>query len=398
MASRNACRRTKGLGAVAAAGLACAAGGAAAEGEPDLFTLRPSFSTTIVADDNPEFERDGGNSSVGAWLRPRVQVDYRAERFDVGADVGVDVRRYSGYDSSLSDEFVRVSGFANVELAPGLGLRVADAWVPRALRLGRPEDDGENLVQTNQLDASLRHWRSLPGERELELGIQGSYLLSDDFAEPIGSGAVDGDFQANYAGGLGYLELQSPIAGAMKGFLRVQAGYRALADASDADHVDVGSSLGLRIPIGDGSSVEIGGGAGWLRFAGLADRPRALARAQLQMRLPGGFVSTLAATHLLSANLEGRKFVETDARIEIERYFGRRTAVAIGLFGTRFDDASLGASDLFGGGEARVRYQLTRATQFIVRYRHWTNGGSLSADDFAQNRVTLEIRFHPSVL
>src|SRR5262245_23241117 len=395
---RRAGRRTRGPAALLAGLLACAAVDAAAEGEPDLFTLRPSLSTTVVVDDNPEFERDGGGSSVGAWLRPRVQAEYRAERFDVGADLGVDVRRYSGYDSSLSEEFARISGFADVELAQGLGLRVADAWVPRALRLGRPEDDGENLVQTNHLEGTLRHWRSLPGERELEIGIQGSYFLSEDFAEPVGAGAVDGDFQANYAGGLGYVEVQSPIAGGVNGFLRAQAGYRALADASDADHIDAGGSLGVRVPIGDGSSLELGGGAGWLRFAGLSDRPRAMARAQLRLKLPAGFVSTLAATHLLSANIEGRKFVETDARIEIERYFGRRTAVALGLFGTRFDDASLGAANLFGGGDASVRYQITRATQFVLRYRHWTNGGSFHADDFAQNRATLEIRFHPSVL
>ncbi len=398
MERASAWRRPGGLAALAAAGIGAAAFDAAAEGEPNLFTLRPSFSTTVVADDNPELERDGDDSSVGAWLRPRVQVDYHAPRFELGADLGVDVRRYSGYDSQLSDEFARVAGFAEAELLPGLGLRVADAWVPRALRLGRPEDDGVNLVQTNLLDASLRHWRSLAGERELEIGVQGSYFVSDDFAEPVGGGAVDGDFQPSYAGGLGYIEIQSPIAGGVTGFLRAQGGYRALEDAPDADHADLGGSLGVRIPIGDASSFEVGGGAGWLGFAGLADRPRGQIRAQLRARLPGGFVSTLAASQRWSANLEGRKFVETDARIEIERYFGRRTAVAIGLFGTRFDDASLGAVDLFGGGEARVAYQLTRATQFIVRYRHWTNAGSFRADDFAQNRATLEIRFHPSVL
>jgi hypothetical protein len=385
------------LAALAAAALAGPAPDAAAEGEPDLFTLRPSLSSTFVADDNPELERSGGDATVGAWLRPRVQVDYRAPYVDLGADLGVDVRRYAGYDSSLSDEFGRVSGWADLKLVPGVGLRIANAWVPRALRLGRPDDEGENLVQTNHLEGLLRHWRSLPGERELEIGVQGSYFVSEDFAEAVGGG-VDQDFRANHVGGLGYVELQTPLGQRVKGFLRAQAGYRALQDAPDADHADVGGSLGLRVPFGDGSSFEVGGGAGWLRFTGLDDRPRALGRTALRLRLPGDFQSTLGVTHLLSANLEGRTVQETEARIEIERYFGRRTAAAVALFGTRYDDATLGDVDLFGGGEARVRYQITRATQIVVRYRHWTNAGHFGADDFAQNRTTLELRFHPSLL
>lgn len=390
-------RRSR-IASLACAGLAAFALEAAAEGEPDLFTIRPSFSTTIVADDNPELERKDGDASVGAWLRPRVQLGYQTPVFDVGADLGVDLRRYSGYNSSLSDEFGRVSGWADLRVAPGVALRVANAWAPRALRLGRPEDDGVNLVQTNQLDASLRHWRALPGERELEVGVRGTYFISDDFAEPLGGGAIDQDFHANHVGGLGYVEVQSPIAGPLKGYLRVQGGYRSLADASDADHADVGGSVGFRIPFGDGSSFEIGGGGGWLGFTGLGDRPRATGLAKLRLALPAGFVSSIGVEQLLSANIEGRKVLETDARVELERYFGRRTAVAIAAFGTRYDDALLGDVDLFGGGEARVRHQLTRATQIIVRYRHWTNGGAYGADDFSQNRATLELRFSPSVL
>jgi hypothetical protein len=109
-------------------------------------------------------------------------------------------------------------------------------------------------------------------------------------------------------------------------------------------------------------------------------------------------VSTLGIEQLLSANIEGRKVLETDARVELERFFGRRTAVAVGLFGTRYDDATVGEVDLFGGGEARLRHQLTRATQIILRYRHWTNRGDYGVDDFSQNRATLELRFSPSVL
>jgi hypothetical protein len=382
---------------LAAAALLAFAFDAAAEGEPDLFTIRPTFAATAVADDNPELARKGGNTSIGAWLQPNVKLGYHAPLFDLGADIGVDVRRYSGYDSGLSDEFGRVGGWGEARLAPGVAFRVANAWAPRSLRLGRPEDDGVNLVQTNQLDASLRHWRSLPGERELEVGVESTYFVSDDFSEPLGGGAVDQDFRANYVGGTGYVEVQTPVAGEVKGYLRAQAGYRSLLDASEADYADVGGSLGLRVPFGKASRFEIGGGAGWLGFTGLSDRPRATGLMKLRLALPGGFVSTIGVEHLLSANIEGRKFQQTEARVEIERYFGKRTAAAIAGFGTRFDDASLGAADLFGGGEARVRYQMTRASQIVVRYRYWTNRGDYSADDFTQNRATLELRFSPPV-
>jgi len=385
-------------GLLAALCLVAAPKPAACEGEPSLFSLRPSFSGTLVADDNPELAKSGEDSKLGAWLRPRLEADYRSPRVDLGADLGVDVRRYAGFDSGLSDEFARVRGFADLKLAPGLSLRLEDAWMPRATELGRPEDEGVNLVQSNRLGAGLRHWRALGGERELEMGIAGTYFVTEDFATPISSTAIDGDFHANHAGGLGYVELQSPLFASTSGFLRAQAGYRALEDDSQASHADVGGSLGARVQLGGGSTFEIGGGAGWLGFAGLSDRPRAMARTSLRLRLPAGFVATFGVTHLLTANLEGRRVDETDGRIEIERWFGRRTAVSIAGFGTRYDDRTLGASDLFGGGEARVRRQLSRSLELVLRFRHWSNGGDLEQDDFAQNRGTLELRFAPSLL
>jgi hypothetical protein len=342
--------------------------------------------------------KSGEESKLGAWLRPRLEADYRSPLVDLGADLGVDVRRYAGFDSSLSDEFARVRGFADVKLAPGLSLRLEDAWVPRATALGRPEDEGVNLVQTNRLGAGLRHWRALGGERELEMGVAGTYFVSEKFSTPVSSTAVDDDFHANHVGGLGYVELQSPLFAGTSGFLRAQAGYRALEDDSQASHADVGGSLGVRVQLGGGSTFELGGGAGWLGFAGLSDRPRAMGRTSLRLRLPAGFVATLGVTHLLTANLEGRRVDETDGRIELERWFGRRTAVAVAGFGTRYDDRTLGASDLFGGGEVRVRQQLMRSLELVLRYRHWNNGGHLEQDDFAQNRGTLELRFAPSVL
>src|SRR5262249_53504500 len=212
---------------VAGAALLAAPLRAAAEGEPDLFTLQPSLATTIVAAGNPKLGEGGSSWVVGAWLRPRLEVGYHAPVFDVGADLGVDVRRYSGYDSSLSNEFANVSGYADVELARGLSLRVSEAWVPRALDLGRPEDEGVNLVQTNLVDATLRQWFALPGERELEIGVQGSHFRGEDFPQTTSGGAVDDSFRANYSGGLGYVEFQTPLAERTTGFVRAQGGYRA---------------------------------------------------------------------------------------------------------------------------------------------------------------------------
>jgi hypothetical protein len=379
--------------------LACAAlpRGAAAEGTPDLFSLKPSLDTTLVVDDNPKFEKGDASTAFGAWFQPRVQVGYQAPGLDLGADLGADVRQYAGYDSSLNDRFGRVSGWADYTLLPGLAVRVADAWVPRPERLGRPEDDGFNLVQTNLLDGSLRHWQSLGDGRELEIGVQGAHFTTDSSADPLDNGTVDSDFHASHTDGLGYVELRTPLVGDVHGFVRAQGGYRFMTDDSNADHADVGGSLGVTMPF-DGGSLEVGGGGGWLDFAGLPDRPRALGRAVLRLDLPAGFTSTLGATQLLSADLSGHRVVETDARIELERWFGRRTAATIALVGTRYDDASLSGVDLFGGVEVSARRQLTQSLQLVVRYRHWTNGGSYGSDDFSQNRGTIELQVHPSML
>src|SRR5262249_16405100 len=183
-------------------------------------------------------------------------------------------------------------------------LRIGDAYVPRPERIGRPEDETKNLEQTNLLDGSLRHWQSLGGGRELELGVQGGWFTTDHYAEPLDGATAPADFSARHTDGIGYAELQAPIAGEVRGFVRAQGGYRFLPDDSDADHANVGGSLGVRVPFG-GGSLELGAGGGWLDFAGLPDRPRALGRALLRLDLPAGFPPSVGATPLLRANLPG---------------------------------------------------------------------------------------------
>jgi hypothetical protein len=371
--------------------------GAAAEGESARQWLRPSLRVTTVGDDNLFLEDGNGSSSVGVWLNPRLEAGYEIPGLALGADVGIDVRRYADYHSSLAVELYRVSGHAQLSLAPGLSLRIADAYVPQPAILGRPGDEGSNLLQTNRVEAGLSYWHELPGSREIEVGVKGTHFLTEDFPEPVpqaGVFVVDPNFEADFLDGSGYLELRSAVGERSSAFLRGNAGYRSFRDEGDADHSNYSVLVGIRSSRWENADVELSGGWGRLDFAGADDADRVIARASLNYRLPAGFHLALAADHLISADLAGEEVAETTGRIGLERYFGTATAASLRFFVTRFDaDSWRGGANLFGAAELRVRRQLTRHSQLSISYRHWRNDGSYDIDDFSQNRVAVAFTY-----
>lgn len=370
---------------------------ASAEGETGRFWLSPSIRVTTVGDDNLFLEKGNGSSSVGAWINPRVELGYEVPGLELGADLGADVRRYAEYHSSLAVELFRVSGHAQLDLAPGLTLRLADAYVPQPAVLGRPEDEGSNLLQTNRAEANLRYWHELPGSREIEVGVKGTHFLTEDFPEPVPQGAgfvVDPDFEADFLDGTGYLELRSAVGARSSAFLRVQAGYRSFSDEGDADHSNYSLLVGLRSNRWRNADIEVSGGWGRLGFEGVDDADRVIARGSLRYRLPAGLHLSLSGGHLISADLAGEAVAETTGRIGLERYFGTATAASLRFFVTRFDaDSRSGGANLFGAAEVRVRRQLTRHSQLSISYRHWRNDGGFDADDFSQNRVAVAFTY-----
>jgi hypothetical protein len=382
----------------AAAGLLLAAARpAGAEGRLGDFTIRPSASFSTVFDDNLFLTDSGDKSGFGVWVRPRLEVAYRTETLDLGADLGADVRRYSDYYSKLADEFWNLSGHAQVGVLPGLTLRVDNAFVPNPVELGLPPDQGNNMVQTNRSDAELRYWRALPGEREISAGVRGTRFFSNSFSEDVpGSGGtviLDDNFHADYWGGTGFLEYQEPLGRRTAAYARAQTGYRTFDDSPRSDNLDYSLLLGIHSLRFRNTEIDVAGGYGRIRFDSLGSQPRILGRASLRHRLENGWSWRIAANHLSSADLLGNQALETTGSFGVEKLFSDgRTAAGVTLFVTRFDtDSWSEGPNWFGGGEVLVRRQLTRRTQARVSYRHWHNQGSYELDDMAQNRVLLEL-------
>jgi len=368
-----------------------------AEGKPGDFSIRPSAEITTVFDDNLFLTDSGKASSFGVWIRPRVELGYRTETVDLGADVGADVRRYADYYSRLADEFWNINGHAEVGLLPGLTFRVSNAFVPNPVEIGLPPDQGTNMVQTNRSDAELRYWRGLPGEREISVGMRGTRFSSDGFSEdvPGGGGTVilDDNFHADYWGGTGYLEYQEPLGTRTYGYARAQAAYRSFDDSPRSDDLDYSLLVGVRSLRFRNAEIDVAGGYGRIQFSSLGDQPRIMGRANLRYRLESGWSWQLGVNHLTSADLLGNAALETTGRIGVEKRFADgRTAAAVNLFVTRYDSKSWsGGADLFGGAEVQVRRQLSRRTQLRVSYRHWSNQGGYKLDDMQQNRLMLEL-------
>jgi hypothetical protein len=380
------------LPALALLGWAAAAVGA--EGEGGLFSWRPSVRVTTVASDNVFYDEHGTEGSLGAWVAPRLELSYRRPAFEVGADLGVDFRRYVDH-ASLGDELYRGVAWAEAALGHGLTLRVSNAFVPQPIYLGLPEDEGPNLVQTNRSEADLRWWRALPGGRELELGVQGTYFLSDDYAEfvPASGGTVlDPHFRSDYAQGLAFAEVKTPVGEATTAYLRTQGSYRSFRDVSSADHGNLSLLLGVRSGRWRDLDLDVAGGVGALSFSSFGDEIRALGRASLRWRVAEGWSLALEGRQLVTPNLAGDEALETTGELGVTRRFGLATEARARVFVTRFEgDLRSSAVDLFGGAELSVRHQLTRYLQVEAAYRHWRNAGAFGLDDFAQNRLLLQI-------
>ncbi|HEY8155907.1 MAG TPA: hypothetical protein VII72_17385 [Myxococcota bacterium] len=381
----------------AAALLGLPAQPARAEGKQGDFSISPSVELTTVFDDNLLLTDSDEASSFGVWLRPRIELGYRTETLDLGADLGADVRRYADYYSELADEFWNINGHAEVGLLPGLTFRAANSFVPNPVQLGLPPDQGINMVQTNRTDAELRYWLGLPGEREVSFGMRGTRFFSDGFSEDVpGSGGtviLDDSFHADYWGGTGYVEYQEPLGRRTSGYARAQAGYRSFDDSPQSDDLDYSLLLGVRSLRFRNTEIDVAGGYGRIHFSSLGQQPRIMGRANLRYRLPSGWSWRLGVNHLTSADLLGNAALETTGSIGVEKRFADgRTAAGVNLFITRFDSKSWsGGANLFGGAELQVRRQLTRRTQLRVAYRHWNNQGDYQYDDMKQNRLLIDL-------
>ena len=368
-----------------------------AEGEGGIFSWHPSLRVTGVADDNVRFEDGGGSGSLGVWVAPRVELDYRAPVFSVGADLGVDYRYYGDEGAPVTDLLYRAVGWGEVGLGAGFRAGLSNAYVPQPLRLGRPEDDTANLVQSNRFDADVSWRRELAAGHELAAGVVASHFLSDDYSEPVplagGGFAVEPDFEPTYVQGLIFTELQSPVGEHTETFIRGQVAYRDYTELPLGDNTNLSTLVGVRSRQLGALDFELSGGGGALIFEDETGW-RALARLAARYRFDIGLSLWATARHLSTPDLVVEQTHQSTLEIGFEQRFGPATALDAKIFATRFlGDARGSGGNLFGAAELRLRRQLTERIQAGIHYRHWRNAGSLGLDDFHQNRVALELGF-----
>ena len=367
------------------------------EGEEQRLTLHPSIQSSAVVDDNPYFADGNSEFEVGGWIYPRLEVAYRTQALELGADLGVEIRRSIG-ESSLGDELYRLSGFAELGLLPGLSLRISDAYVPHPARLGRPQDDVWNLLQTNRADLSLRYWHELPQSREIELGIRATHFASERFpAEVPGVGGavfVDPSFRPNFWQGAAHFEVQSPLGRRDSAYLLGQVGYRAFNEGRRSDHADASLLLGLRSRRLEHAEFEIAAGYGLIAFDSLPDQHSFLGNLSLEYQFPKGWSGRISAANAFAANLFGNEVVETTGRIGLEKHFGEHTAAAASVFVARFEDEALDRDrSVYGGAEIELRRDLGRHSAISLTYRYWRSDGEDAGDDFRQNRLVLQLSY-----
>lgn len=384
------------IAAALAATLLLVPGDAGAEGEGRRFSIHPSVRVVGVYDDNLFFDDEDPDSGYGAWIIPRLELAYRGRSYELGADLGADIRRYLR-EPALDEEFFRLRGYGEFGLLPGLTLRLSDTYAPQPLQLGLPEDDADNLVQTNRVDAELGYWRELSGGRELELGAHGTRFMGESFAADVPTGAglgVDEDFRPDFWEVAGFAEFKNPLGRRHSAYTRLQVRRRLFDDSPLSDHTDLSLLVGVRSRWSRNLEFALAAGWGLIAFDSQGLQERFLGEGRLEHRLRAGWSWRASLVNKFTADLAGNPFVETTGRLVLEKRFGTRTLWSAGGFLSRFENKSWDHPvNLFGGFEASVRRQMTRRAQLKLAYRYWINGGDCAFDDFRQNRIVVEFLY-----
>jgi hypothetical protein len=364
--------------------------------EAKRYSIHPSLTVTGVFNDNVLFEESGKKSDVGAWIAPRLDLGYRGRSWQVGTDLGADIRRYTD-SPTLDEEFFRVKAFAEVGLLTGLTFRVSDIYTPQPVQLGFPEDESANLEQTNRLLAELKYWREFDSGREFETGIRGTWFLADSFPADVpgpGGGLVrDPDFNPNYYEGAFYSELQQPLGRRNTAYVRNQFRYRVFEESPDNDFFDLSLLAGFRSRWIKDVELEVAGGYGLISYRKGGDKHRAVGKASVSQKLPHGFRWKVSGISRFTSDLTGQDFIETTGRASLEKRFGKRTSASIGGFVSRFESDLWNNANRYAGAEASLEHQLTRRIKAALRYRYWNNGGGYDIDDFDQNWLALEFSY-----
>jgi muconolactone delta-isomerase len=366
---------------------------AAAEDQESRFTFHPSLLVTLLADDDPYLE-ERNDEALGGWFAPGLELGYRADFFELQADLGADVRRYIG-EGDLSEEFYRAIVDGEVGILPGLTLRVSNAFKPQSERISSPADATRNLQQTNQVDAEFRYWRELPGRRELLMSFRGSHFIGEDFNAVLFTddfGVIPHpDFEPDHWEGATKLELQAPFGKRNSLYARSEFEYRTYSEFEVPDRGEFAILAGMRTRHFRNVEIDLAVGYGIVSFESSDDLHRFVGEGSLRWRLPEGWTWRVSAANRFVSDLAGNVFVETTGRMGIEKHFGELISASVAAFVSRLEnDAWNVPKNLFGGAEFRIQSRVGRHTVVAITYRYWDNAGDFEMDDFNQDRVAIE--------
>ncbi|MBW2716223.1 MAG: hypothetical protein JRD03_09105 [Deltaproteobacteria bacterium] len=366
---------------------------AAAEDQEDRFTYHPSILITMVGDDDPYLE-ERNDGAFGVWIAPNLELGYRADFYELQADLGADIRRYLD-ESDLSEEYYRAVVNGEIGVLPGLTLRVSNAFTPQPERVSSPADATRNLHQTNQVDAEVRYWKELSGRREVLVALRGGYFVGEDFNALLfmdgGASMTHTDFEPDHWEGAGKLEVQEPFGERSSLYVRSELEFRTYSESEIPDRGEFAFMMGARSRYFRNIEIDVAAGFGMVAFKSNDDLYRFVGEGSLRYRLPNGWALRASAANRFVSDLPGNVFVETTGRLGIEKHFGEMISASVAAFISRLENEAWNVpKNLFGGAEFRIQSRIGRHTVVAITYRYWDNAGDFSMDDFNQDRVAIE--------
>jgi len=364
--------------------------------EAARFQIHPELRTSMVYDDNIFLEGQDEQAAFSTWIHPSLAAELDRGRLSAGGELGFETRFYADH-SDLNETFWNTRAFIEYRPREDLLLRVSDAYAPRSIALGRPEDETSNLLQSNTFAAEARWRRELAGRTAIELGVVGTRFDSESFPAEVdedGDGRIDEfrRFRSDYWELSAFLESQYEFAREARLFARAEARRRGYDDLDAGDFDELFGMVGVQTQLTPRLGFEGAVGYGSMDFNELSNESRFLGRLELEWELPRGFTILASGLRRLSGDATGTDFGETSARLSVEKRIGSRTRIEAGVWWSSFDsdDRDSDRNEVVAA-ELRIQRQLTSRISAALAYRYWENMGRFDFDDFNQNRVTFEL-------
>ncbi len=337
-------------------------------------------------DDNVFLLSEDAQGAFYTTMAPILSVAYRGPRVQADAESGATLFLY-GADPELNENFWHERLHVAYLVTPRLRIEGEELFTSVVDVIGRPDDVSTNLVQANT-------WRVGPVYRS-ELGSRSRMEFSTNYG---GTNYVQADFEdgqaADFGEGNADLYLDRELSETLTLFTRQEFTDRRFPDLPSSSFTGILSTLGARWRPGRRIAMEASGGYQEVFLHEAGSQPGSVVDLSIRYSPTLRTRITAAYSQEFTTDVEGTLYWQKRADVGLERQLSPRTLLRLTSFYSQLNVGSEGQGDNnYLGGGVKLEHRLRRKVLVDAGWNYWKNAGGTTFDDFAQNVMSLGLRY-----